>query len=46
MYDDNPQAMASNGGLNKVNPISPKNKNRENYMDAANKHLENEGGGS
>ena len=46
LYDDNPQAMASNGGLNKVNPISPKNKNRENYMDAANKHLENEGGGS
>ncbi|ERK62280.1 hypothetical protein HMPREF0682_2357 [Propionibacterium acidifaciens F0233] len=46
VYDKNPQAMASNGGLNKVRPISPKNKNRESYMDAANKHLEHDEGGS
>lgn len=35
IHDQNPQARAENGGLNRQNPISDRNPRREEYMDAA-----------
>ena len=37
IYDQNPQAQAKNGGLNKRRPISPTNKKRNKYMKAGEK---------
>lgn len=45
VYDKNPQAQSSNGGLNKIKPISDKNKNKESYENAAKDYIKRNGGG-
>ena len=40
IYDENPQAKVENGGLNKIKPISDKNVNKVDYMEAAKDFLE------
>ncbi len=35
LYDNNPQAQSSKGGLNKIKPVSEKNKNITIYENAA-----------
>jgi RHS repeat-associated protein len=45
VYDKNPQAQSSNGGLNKIKPISDKNKNKTTYENAANDYIKRNGGG-
>ena len=45
VYDNNPQAQSSNGGLNKIKPVSDKNKNKTTYDNAAKDYLKRKGGG-
>jgi hypothetical protein len=40
LYDQNPQAMLENGGLNKIRPISPLNPRFPMYMQAAQNFLD------
>ncbi len=45
IYDKNPEAQSSNGGLNKIKPISDKNKNKTTYEKAAKDFIKRNGGG-
>jgi uncharacterized protein RhaS with RHS repeats len=45
LYDNNPQAKSTNGGLNKVKPISDKNDKKTIYENAAKDYLKRNGGG-
>jgi RHS repeat-associated protein len=44
LYDNNPQAQSSKGGLNKIKPVSEKNKNITIYENAAIDFLHKKGG--
>ena len=45
VFNDNPQAKSSNGGLNKIKPISDKNENKTIYENAAKDYLKTNKGG-